>query len=244
MPINDNYRAIMRFANVPECVATRSWPTRAFDYRAEALLTSVGRKRATIRNVSQTISSTSLPQLLPPAKKQTVPIDTPTRTMRTPAKPLPEGFPRIQAYSVTYPKNLESMKQTEASFEASDWNDELKIFVQPAEWPISANSASLNAKRMLEAAVADGCDFALFLEDDVRVGKHLRHNLISIPLVRRDQCDFLSLYIPDLIASPWERREPHLGYRKAWPRYTGPQSRLGAGTDCGALKGYSFPDDS
>ena len=139
-----------------------------------------------------------------------------------PAAPLPEGFPRMQAYSVTYPKNLPSMEQTEASLKASDWNDELKIFVQPDDWPIGLNSAFRNSKRMLEAAVADGCDFALFLEDDVRVGRHLRHNLMSIPLVRRDQCDFLSLYIPDLIASPWARREPHLGYRKAKPLYTGP----------------------
>ena len=114
------------------------------------------------------------------------------------------------------------MKLTEASLQASDWEDKLNIFVQPADWPVGPHSAYRNAKRMLEAAVADGSDFVLFLEDDVRVCRHLRHNLLSIPLVSRDQCDYLSLYIPDLIASPWERREPHLGYRKARPLYVGP----------------------
>jgi hypothetical protein len=42
----------------------------------------------------------------------------------------------------------------------------------------------------------------------VRVNCHLRHNVLANPLVQRDQCDYLSLFIPDLIADASERREP------------------------------------
>ena len=62
----------------------------------------------------------------------------------------------------------------------------------------------------------------LILEDDVRVNRHLRHNLTNLPLLRRDQCDYLSLFMPDLIVSPWQRHERHLGYRLAKPLYAGP----------------------
>ena len=49
-----------------------------------------------------------------------------------------------------------------------------------------------------------------------------RHNLVTNPLVARDGCDYLSLFVPDLIADPWERSEAGLGYRLARPRYAGP----------------------
>src|SRR5262249_36643804 len=88
-----------------------------------------------------------------------------------------------------------------------------------------SRTRSRNYKRALEAALADGCDFAVLLEDDVRACHHLRANLKAIPLLRRDQCDYFSLFMPDLIASPWERHEKHLGYRLAKPLYTGPEGR-------------------
>jgi protein-L-isoaspartate O-methyltransferase len=56
------------------------------------------------------------------------------------------------------------------------------------------------------------------------VGQHLRHNVFANPLVKRDQCDYLGLFIPDLIADPWQRQELHLGYRLAKPRYAGPNA--------------------
>jgi hypothetical protein len=74
----------------------------------------------------------------------------------------------------------------------------------------------------LERAAADGCDFAVILEDDVRVGTHFRHNLLANPLVQRDVADYLGLFMPDLVAGPWERTEAQLAYRLARPRYTGP----------------------
>lgn len=144
--------------------------------------------------------------------------------LRGPARPLPGDFPRLRAFVPTYPANADSLARTLASIRASDWGEEPIVVTQPADWPVGRASGTANYKRALEAAAADGCDFALVLEDDVHVGRHLRHNLLANPLVARDQCDYLGLFIPDLIADPWERTEPHLGYRLAKPRYTGPNA--------------------
>jgi hypothetical protein len=117
-------------------------------------------------------------------------------------RPLPASFPRFRAYFVSYPANHESLRKTLDSFRASDWGEEPIVFVQPEDWPLSMPSSSRNYKRALEHAAADGCDFAVLLEDDVRVNRYLRANLRAIPLLRRDQCDYFSLFLPDLIASP------------------------------------------
>ena len=137
---------------------------------------------------------------------------------------LPSHFPQIRLYILTYPANAESLEQTLASIRECDWGEEPIVITQPEEWPKGRESGSWNYQRALEAAVADGCDFAVILEDDVRVNKYLRHNLLTNPLIRRDQCDYLSLFMPDLIADPWERSEAHLGYRLAKPRYAGPNT--------------------
>ena len=128
----------------------------------------------------------------------------------------------MQAFIVTYPANRDSLDLTLASLRESDWGEEPTIIDQPADWTPGGPSAPANYKRALEAAAASDGDFALILEDDVRVNKHLRHNLLALPLVQRDQCDYLSLFIPDLFADPWERHETALGYRLAKPRYGGP----------------------
>ena len=126
---------------------------------------------------------------------------------------------------VTYLENLPQAHATLADFRKSDWGSEPVIFVQPPHWPKGKHSSSANYKRALAAAANSGCDFALILEDDVRVCRHLRHNLLTIPVVARHQCDHLSLFMPDLICDPWEREEPHLGYRLAHSRYDGPNTR-------------------
>jgi len=133
--------------------------------------------------------------------------------------------PRFFAAVISYPENLDQARRTLADFAASDWGSEPAFFLQPPDWPKDKPSASANYRRALATAAADGCDFALILEDDVRVVRHLRHNLSTIPIVARRQSDYLSLFIPDLIFDPWEREEPHLGYRVARPRYEGPDAR-------------------
>jgi hypothetical protein len=142
--------------------------------------------------------------------------------LRPPVTPLPEGFPKIGMYVVTYVANAESLAATLACIRASDWGEEPTVVMQPTDWPVSRDNGSRNYQRALEAAAADDCDFALILEDDVRVSRHLRHNILANPLIQRDHCDYLSLFIPDLIADAWDRAEPHLGYRLAKPRYAGP----------------------
>ena len=128
----------------------------------------------------------------------------------------------MRAYIVTYEANRESADLTLNDFRQSDWGEEPTVFVQPTDWPVDRVSGSKNYNRAMEHAAADGCDFALILEDDVRVCRFLRENLTKLPLVRRDQCDYLSLFMPDLLASPWERQEAALGYRLARPLYAGP----------------------
>ncbi|MGH7172711.1 MAG: class I SAM-dependent methyltransferase, partial [Gemmataceae bacterium] len=137
-------------------------------------------------------------------------------------RPLPATFPRLRAYCVSYPANQHSLRLTLENFRQGDWGEEPMVFMQPDDWPKGKPSASRNYRRVLEHAYEDGCDFALILEDDVRVNRRLRHNLTNLPLLRRDQCDYLSLFMPDLIVSPWLRDERHLGYRLAKPLYAGP----------------------
>ena len=146
----------------------------------------------------------------------------PTPLSREPLRPLSADFPQFRAYVATYPANRDSLDMTLADFRQSDWGSDPNVFVQPADWPTGRDSGSNNYRRILEHAANDECDYALVLEDDVRVCRHLRHNLSTLPLVRRGQCDYLSLFMPDLVADPWQRQEPHLGYRLARPRYGGP----------------------
>jgi SAM-dependent methyltransferase len=146
----------------------------------------------------------------------------PRNLLRGTTEPLRHGFPKFKAYFFSYIANRESLALSLESFRQSDWGEEPPVFMQPEDWPTGMDSASRNYKRIMDAALADDCDFALILEDDVRVNRRLRRNLSAISLIRRDQCDYLSLFMPDLIASPWERYEPHLGYRLARPLYSGP----------------------
>ncbi|HEY7154088.1 MAG TPA: hypothetical protein VH575_09050, partial [Gemmataceae bacterium] len=146
----------------------------------------------------------------------------PRNPLREGVRPLPASFPRLRAYFVSYAANHESLRLTLEDFRQSDWGEEPIVFMQPDDWPTGKPSASANYRRVLEHAYEDGCDFAVILEDDVRVNRWLRHNLTTNPLVRRDQCDYLSLFMPDLIVSPWLRHERHLGYRLAKPLYAGP----------------------
>lgn len=125
----------------------------------------------------------------------------PRNSMRTVATKLAESFPRIKAYALTYPANIESLNLTLDDFRKSDWGEEPEVFVQPSDWPKGKDSASNNYKRALLKALEDDCDFALILEDDIRVTQALRHNLITNPLIHRDQCDYFSLFMPDLINS-------------------------------------------
>jgi hypothetical protein len=132
---------------------------------------------------------------------------------------------RVIAYIATYLDNVSAAHATLVHFRRSDWGAEPRVFVQPVRWEKGKPAASANYKRAIQAAADDDVDFALILEDDVRVCRHIRHNIETLPIVRRRQADLLTLFMPDLIMDPWERSEPHLGYRLAKPRYSGPNRR-------------------
>jgi hypothetical protein len=135
------------------------------------------------------------------------------------ARPLPDGFPKLNAYLFTLPENFDSLQLTLASWRATDWGSDPALFIQPSGRIKGRDSAAETYRNVLERAAADRCDFALIAEDDVRFVRKLRHNLFNNPLIVRDQCDYLGLFIPDLIRDPWQRRETALGYRLAKPRY-------------------------
>ncbi|MEZ6139123.1 MAG: hypothetical protein R3B84_00995 [Zavarzinella sp.] len=69
-------------------------------------------------------------------------------------------------------------------------------------------------------------------------GNHFRHNLSQITLLQREQCDYFSLFMPDLIANPWERQERHLGYRQAKPIFTRGPNRLRERSRIWGSQGY------
>jgi hypothetical protein len=158
----------------------------------------------------------------PRSEKTTDAAPPPRNVLQESVRPLPASFPRLRAYFFSYAANQQSLRLTLEDFRQSDWGEEPIVLMQPDDWPPGKESASRNYRRILEHAYEDGCDFALILEDDVRVNRRLRHNLTTLPLVRRDQCDYLSLFLPDLIDRPWQRQERHLGYRLAKPLYAGP----------------------
>jgi len=169
-----------------------------------------------VQPTAESVSSASTTAAAHPQPTQ--PLRSP---LRPPAKPLTAGFPRLGMYIGTYPANAMSLQATLESVRASDWGAEPEVVLQPEDWPLSRESGSATYKRGLEAAWADGCDFAVILEDDVRVSKNLKASILANPLVARDQCDYLGLFLPDTIADPWNVPEPHLGYRLARPRFMG-----------------------
>lgn len=120
----------------------------------------------------------------------------------------------IEAFCFTYPKNQAAAYATLSSFRDTDWPCIPRLIIQDRGAEPGWDASAKTYKATLEIALESGCDYALILEDDVRPNRHLRHNLERIldwPL----QPEFLSLFMPDLIASPWESFHPEYGYRVA-----------------------------
>jgi hypothetical protein len=145
-------------------------------------------------------------------------------SLQSQATLLRSGFPKLRLYVVSYPANADSLTLTLASIRESDWGEEPEVVMQPADWPVGRESGARTYRRALDRAALSGCDFAVILEDDVRVNRHLRHNLLANSLIVQGIADYLGMFMPDLVADPWERSEPQLGYRLARPRYTGPDA--------------------
>jgi hypothetical protein len=95
---------------------------------------------------------------------------------------------------------VEVRTRTLDSFAASDWEDD--VFVQLDDERARRREArqTANSACVLRRALDDGADFVLFLEDDLEVNRHLRHNLERwTPLCRSGRGHFFgSLYNPNI----------------------------------------------
>jgi hypothetical protein len=50
---------------------------------------------------------------------------------------VPDGFPKLGMYVVTYEANAESLASSLASIRESDWGEEPKVLMQPTDWPVN-----------------------------------------------------------------------------------------------------------
>lgn len=135
-------------------------------------------------------------------------------------------LPYFGLYVVTCPGRESALEQTLASVRASDWPDVPAVLRQPPDWPIGWTSTSRMYRSVLQRAWDDGCWWAVVLEDDVRVNRHLWANLTRWHPIATGQLHWGSLFVPDTIQDPWVRTCPELGYRLARPALaTGPQDQ-------------------
>ncbi|WP_162670007.1 class I SAM-dependent methyltransferase [Gemmata massiliana] len=118
------------------------------------------------------------------------------------------------------------MERTLASIRASDWPGAPVVLRQPVDWPVGWESTSRMYRTVLQRAWEDGCWWAVVLEDDVQVNRHLWANLTRWHPITTGQLHWGSLFIPDTIHDPWARTCPELGYRLARPALTtGPNAQ-------------------
>ncbi|HEY1187494.1 MAG TPA: class I SAM-dependent methyltransferase [Gemmata sp.] len=135
-------------------------------------------------------------------------------------------LPYFGLYVVTCPGREHVLARTLESIGASDWPAPPEVLRQPADWPVGWASTSHMYRSVLQRAWDDGCWWALVLEDDVCVGRHLWANLTRWHPLATGQLHWGSLFVPDTIQEPWARTCPELGYRIARPALvTGPHDR-------------------
>ncbi|QEL19995.1 class I SAM-dependent methyltransferase [Limnoglobus roseus] len=125
--------------------------------------------------------------------------------------------PLIGLYVVTCPGRETVLSQTLASIRESDWPGDPVVLTQPADWPVGWDSTSRMYRTVLQRAWDDRAWWAVVLEDDVFVNRHLWQNLTNWHPMTTGQLHWGSLFIPDTIQDPWQRECPELHYRLARP---------------------------
>lgn len=113
------------------------------------------------------------------------------------------------AFLYTCPERRATLDGTLARWRATDWGEDPTVIVDDGTGPTSVARIITTARRMLDAAAAAGADYSLFLEDDLLLNLHLRHNLANWPPVRDGWLWMGSLYNPGLIpgdAGGWPDR--------------------------------------
>lgn len=94
---------------------------------------------------------------------------------------------RIQAYILTCPQRSAILAETLASYAQTDMHEPPKIVCDERPLPNPKASQTANARRLLEQAKTDAWHYMLFLEDDVILNRHIRHNILTwdaLPNVR------------------------------------------------------------
>ncbi len=135
-------------------------------------------------------------------------------------------LPYFGLYVVTCPGREAVLERTLASIRVSDWPSAPVVLRQPADWPVGWQSTSRMYRTVLQRAWGDGCWWAVVLEDDVQVNRHLWANLTRWHPITTGQLHWGSLFVPDTIHDPWARTCPELGYRLARPALTtGPNAQ-------------------
>jgi len=108
---------------------------------------------------------------------------------------------QIAAYILSCPERERTLKQTIANLQNTDWAGPVEIEIDQTNYERRQERQERTASRLLRRAVADGHEFILFLEDDLRFNRHLSHNLERWrPLIQTPEGDhfFGSLYNPTI----------------------------------------------
>ena len=105
---------------------------------------------------------------------------------------------KIRPVMMSCPQREAVRRETLRSFEESDLADEsLLIRVDDRIGPPRETQIH-NTERLLRESLAEPYDYLLFLEDDLEFNRHLKHNLLSWPLLQRREAALATLFNPGL----------------------------------------------
>jgi hypothetical protein len=105
--------------------------------------------------------------------------------------------PRLAAYLLSCPAREGLLERTLASLRRTDWKGEPCVILDCSDHPDRRVRMVEACRRLLETALGSvSWDYFLFLEDDVELNIHLRHNLESWWPIRHGQVRLASLYNP------------------------------------------------
>jgi hypothetical protein len=125
----------------------------------------------------------------------------------------------ITAYMLSCAERSSIREQTVASLGATDWNENPSIYVNECTHGDRLERMAIGVFQLLQRAIADESEMILFIEDDVRFNRYLRHNLKRwLPLAGVSAHDmfFGSLFNPNI---PAIERYHHEAYFVADAKY-------------------------
>src|SRR5262245_58429834 len=103
----------------------------------------------------------------------------------------------IQAFMMSCPERQALREQTLEDLRRTDWDGEVTVVVDGTDCPRRQDRIGRTALQLLTEALArGGWDHLLFLEDDLKFNRHLRHNLGRWQPLRDGRVGLASLYNP------------------------------------------------